>query len=87
MEIGKVVGRVVSVSKIKELEPVKLFLVQFTDHEFKVKDDFVVAIDTIGVGKDDMVLITQGSGSRFTKISEPVHTDASIVARIDNPDI
>lgn len=87
MEIGKIIGSVISVSKIEELKPIKLFLVQFTDYKLNLKDDFVVAIDTIGVGKDDHVLITLGSGSRFTKISEPTHTDASIVARIDNPAI
>ncbi len=85
MKIGKVIGSIISVSKIEELKPVKLFLVQFTDHKLDLRDDFIVAIDTIGVGKDDFVLITIGSGSRFTKISEPTHTDAAIVARIDEP--
>ena len=87
MEIGTVIGSITSVSKIEELKPVKLFLVQFTDHKLDLKDSFVVAIDTIGVGEDDFVLITQGSGSRLTKISKPAHSDASIVARIDDPGI
>lgn len=84
MEIGKVVGSVVSVSKIQELKPVKMFLVQVLDSEGGLKDDFITAIDTIGVGPDDIVIITQGSGARFTEISKPTHTDAAIVARIDN---
>ena len=84
MEIGKVIGNVVSVSKIEELNPVRLFLIQILDSNLKPKNDFVVAIDTIGVGFGDEVIITIGSGSRFTEISKPTHTDASIVARIDN---
>jgi ethanolamine utilization protein EutN len=84
MEIGKVIGSVISVSKIGELKPVKLFLVQMLDSEYSPKNDFVVALDTIGVGFGDNVIITQGSGSRFTEISKPTHTDASIVARIDD---
>jgi hypothetical protein len=35
---------------------------------------------------DDMVVITGGSGSRFTEVTEPTHTDASIIARIDDPE-
>lgn len=84
MEIGKVAGSVISISKIDELRPVKLFLIQLLDSEYKPKEDFVVAIDTVGVGFGDMIIISQGSGSRFTEISKPTHTDASIIARIDN---
>ncbi|MFC2145008.1 EutN/CcmL family microcompartment protein [Actinomycetota bacterium] len=87
MEIGKVVGSITSVSKIEELKPVKLFLVQLLDGNLKLKEDYIVAIDSIGVGNEDMVIITGGSGSRFTEITEPTHTDASIVARIDNLEI
>lgn len=87
MEIGKVVGSITSVSKIDELKPVKLFLVQLLDGDLKPKEDYVVAIDSIGVGGDDMVIITGGSGSRFTEITKPTHTDASIIARIDNLEI
>ena len=87
MEIGKVVGSITSVSKIEELKPVKLFLVQLLDGDLKLKEDYIVAIDPIGVGNEDMVIITGGSGSRFTEITEPTHTDASIVARIDNLEI
>ena len=84
MEIGKVIGSIISVSKIEELKPVKLFLIQMLDSEYNPKNDFVVALDAIGVGFGDNVIITQGSGSRFTEISKPTHTDASIVARIDD---
>ena len=87
MEIGKIVGSITSVSKIDELKPVKLFLVQLFDGDLKPKEDYVVAIDPIGVGNDDIVIITGGSGSRFTEITEPTHTDASIIARIDNLEV
>ena len=87
MEIGKVVGSITSVSKIEELKPVKLFLVQLVDSDLKPIEDYIVAIDSIGVGNEDMVIITGGSGSRFTEITEPTHTDASIIARIDNLEV
>ena len=87
MEIGKIVGSITSVSKIEELKPVKLFLVQLVDGDLKLKEDYVVAIDPIGVGNEDMVIITGGSSSRFTEITEPTHTDASIIASIDNLEV
>ena len=87
MEIGKVVGSITSVSKIDELKPVKLFLVQLLDGNLELKKDYIVAIDPIGVGNKDMVIFTGGSGSRFTEITEPTHTDASIIARIDNLEV
>ena len=87
MEIGKIVGSITSVSKIDELKPVKLFLVQLVDSDLKPIEDYIVAIDPIGVGNEDMVIITGGSGSRFTEITEPTHTDASIIARIDNLEV
>ena len=87
MEIGKIVGSITSVSKIDELKPVKLFLVQLVDSDLELKEDYVVTIDPIGVGSEDMVIITGGSGSRFTEITEPTHTDASIIARIDNLEV
>ena len=87
MEIGKIVGSITSVSKIDELKPVRLFLVQLVDSDLKSKEDYIVAIDPIGVGSEDMVIITGGSGSRFTEITEPTHTDASIIARIDNLEV
>ena len=86
MLLGKVKGNITSVTKIEELRPVRLYLVQLMDSNLDLKDDYVVAIDSIGVGYDDTVIITGGSGSRFTEVTEPTHTDASIIARIDDPE-
>jgi len=84
MELAIVKGNIVSVAKIEEIKPVRLFLVQLLGNDYIPKNEFVVAIDCIGVGFGDYVIITQGSGSRFTDISKPTHTDASIIARVDN---
>ena len=84
MIIGKIIGNVVSVLKIRELKPMKLFLVQELDSKFKPTNNQVVALDSIGVGFGDTVIITLGGSSRFTKATMPTHNDATIVARIDN---
>ena len=86
MLLGKVKGNITSVTKIEELRPVRLYMVQLLDSDFELKDDYLVAIDSVGVGHDDTVVITSGSGSRFTDTTMPTHTDASIIARIDHPE-
>jgi len=42
MEIGKVVGSVTSVSKIDELKPVKLFIIQLLNSDLKLMDKYVL---------------------------------------------
>lgn len=85
MLLGKVKGNITSVTKIEVLRPVRLFLVQILDKDLEPVDDYFVSIDTIGVGLGDTVIITGGSGSRFTETTEPTHTDSSIIARVDDP--
>jgi len=86
MLLGKVKGSITSVTKIEELRPVRLYMVQLMGSDFSLKDEYVAAIDAVGVGYDDTVVVTIGSGSRFTDVTEPTHTDASIIARIDDPE-
>lgn len=86
MLLGKVKGNITSVTRIDELRPVRIYMVQLLDSDLRLKDDYIAAIDPIGVGMDDTVIITGGSGSRFTEVTAPTHTDASIIARIDDPD-
>ncbi len=68
------------------LRPVRIYMVQLLDSDLELKDDYIAAIDSVGVGYDDTVIITGGSGSRFTEITSPTHTDASIIARLDDPE-
>ncbi len=83
MNIGKIVGSITSVSKIEELKPLKLYLIHILDSEFKNTGNYMVAVDTIGTGYGDNVLITTGSAAKMTKLTSDVPVDASIVARID----
>ena len=49
MDLVIVKGSVVSVVKIDEIKPVKLFLVQLLGKDYIPKNEFVVAIDCVGV--------------------------------------
>lgn len=55
MKLGKIIGRVVSSTKIEEFEGLKLLLVQPLDEHKKPVGDALVAIDTIQAGIGDLV--------------------------------
>lgn len=87
MLIGKVVGSVVATRKDEKLENRKLLLVQVHDQHNKPKDQYVVAIDSVGAGNEDMVLYATGSSARQTTITENRPCDAVIMAIVDSWDL
>lgn len=87
MLIGRVVGSVVATRKDEKLENRKLLVVQVHDQNNKPKDQYVVAIDSVGAGNDDMVLYATGSSARQTTITENRPCDAVIMAIVDSWDL
>lgn len=87
MLIGKVVGSVVATRKDEKLENQKLLVVQVHDHNNKPKDQYVVAVDSVGAGNDDLVLYATGSSARQTKMTENKPCDAVIMAIVDSWDL
>jgi ethanolamine utilization protein EutN/carbon dioxide concentrating mechanism protein CcmL len=87
MLIGKVVGSVVATRKDEKLENRKLLVVQVHDQNNKPKDQYVVAVDAVGAGNEDMVLYATGSSARQTTITENRPCDAVIMAIVDSWDL
>ena len=87
MFIGKVTGTVVATQKVGSVAGKKLLLVQsMTVDEngaLKATGRAAVAIDTVGAGEGELVLVTQGSSARLTEMTSDVPTDAVIVGIID----
>jgi Carbon dioxide concentrating mechanism/carboxysome shell protein len=83
MLIGKVVGSVVATRKSEKLVGNKFMVVELIEH-MQADAKRLVAIDKIGAGIGDYVLIVQGSAARVgTEMSEaPI--DAAIVGIIDD---
>ncbi|NLX22915.1 MAG: EutN/CcmL family microcompartment protein [Phycisphaerae bacterium] len=89
MFIGKVTGNVVSTQKIGSVIGKKMLLID----AMSVKGDspgqlvstgrVAVAIDTLGAGEGELVLVTQGSSARLTDETKNVPTDAVVVGIID----
>ncbi len=84
MIIGKVTGSVVSTRKQDNLVGNKFMIVEpvsIMNGEHKQ----VVAIDNIGAGIGEYVLVAQGSAARIGTGQETSPVDAAIVGIIDNP--
>ncbi len=87
MYIGKVKGVVVATTKDKGLVGKKLLIVQPLDSECKAVGNCEVAIDFVGAGCGEIVLVATGSSARQVseKIEAPI--DRSIVAIVDNIEV
>jgi microcompartment protein CcmK/EutM len=88
MFIAKVTGSVVASQKVKAVNGKKLLLVQAMTVEgspptLKATSRVAVAIDTVGAGEGELVIVTQGSSARLTDMTSDVPTDAVIVGIID----
>ncbi len=87
MFIGKVVGSVVSTIKDSKVANLRFQVVQELDEHAKPRDKYVVAVDTVGAGQDDIVLYVQGSSARQTVATDGRPIDAAIMAVIDSWDV
>ena len=87
MFLGKVVGTVWATRKDEELVGMKLQVVKHVGLDYKVKDTFVVAVDTVQAGVGDVVLVCSGSSARQTLITKNKPVDAVIMAVVDKLDI
>ncbi|MDP4084110.1 MAG: EutN/CcmL family microcompartment protein [Bacillota bacterium] len=88
MIIGKVVGSIVSTTKAEKLKGKKLLIVQPLDM-YTINDDgkSLVAIDTVGSGEGEVVLVVSGSSARQTEATNGVPVDAAIVGIVDQIEI
>ncbi|CAH2713729.1 MULTISPECIES: EutN/CcmL family microcompartment protein [Neobacillus] len=88
MIICKVVGSIVSTTKAEKLKGKKLLIVQPLDMKTIEEDGKpIVAIDTVGSGVGEVVLLVSGSSARQTEITNGVPADAAIVGIVDQIEI
>lgn len=83
MLIGKVTGSVVSTRKSENLVGNKFMIVDVLEH---MRDGAkqIVAIDKIGAGIGEYVLVAQGSAARVGTGMKDAPIDAAIVGIIDD---
>lgn len=83
MLIGKIKGSVVSTRKSENLVGNKLMIVEIVEH-MKTSQQQLIAIDKIGAGIGEFVLVAQGSAARIGCGMENTPVDAAIVGIIDD---
>ncbi len=89
MFVAKVTGSVVSTQKVDSMTGHILLVVEPYRLEEKKRNSLVttgrtfIAVDTLGSGEGDFVLITQGSSARLTPQTKTLPIDAVIIGIVD----
>ena len=84
MILGKIAGNIVSTRKDEGLTGMKLLIVQQYTVELKPTQNFLVAVDAVGAGANEYVLVVSGSSARATKRTEGKPVDAAVIGIIDS---
>lgn len=87
MLLGKVVGTVVSTKKEPLLDGSKLLLVRGMDPDGRPTSTLVVAVDAVGAGAGEVVLLASGSSARQTEETRDRPVDAVIMAIVDQVEL
>lgn len=82
MILGRVYGSVVSTHKLESLVGSKFMLVQCIEHN-QLVDKYLVAVDGVGAGIGEDVIIAQGSSARKGMRNPDAPVDALIVGILD----
>jgi len=89
MFIGKVTGSVVATQKVQTVEGKKLLMIEAynvttdTPPALKATGRVAIAVDVLGAGEGEFVLVTQGSSARLTEATKSLPVDAVVVGIVD----
>lgn len=87
MILGRVIGTLWATRKDPKLEGMKLQIVRPVELDYSEKSGFVVAVDAVGAGVGEIVLVCQGSSARQTELTHNKPVDATIMAIVDKLDV
>lgn len=83
MVLAKVVGTVVASQKNDGVLGGKYLLVRLCDVRGREGGEYLVALDLVGSGAGEVVLISQGSSARQTEVTHQKAVDCVIVGIVD----
>lgn len=87
MIIGKIIGNVWATRKNEDLNGCKLMIVEPMEYKNHPKDYPLVAVDIIGAGIGETVLVTSGSSARISVGNGKAPIDHVIVGIVDKVDL
>ena len=87
MLLGKVIGTLVATRKEPSMEGFKFLVLRQIDFQGRESDGYVVAVDAVGAGVEEVVLYATGSAARQTVATRDRPCDAVIMAIVDSWEI
>ena len=89
MFIARVRGNVVTTQKVAKMSGRKLLIIEPLRVDEAGKNctptgRCFVAVDSLGAGTDDLVLVTQGSSARMTETTSDAPVDCVVIGIIDS---
>ena len=83
MTLARVTGTVVATQRTDDLRSPRYLLVTPADHHGAAEGVPLIALDTVGANRDELVLVAQGSSARQTCVSDGKAVDAVVVGIVD----
>lgn len=89
MFLARIIGSVVSTQKVAAMTGHKLLIVEPVRLDGESRDRLVsagrtfIAVDTLGAGEGDLVLVCQGSSARLTPETKMLPIDAVVIGIAD----
>lgn len=83
MILGRVAGTVVATRKDEKLQGKKLLVVRLIDPESGDESGYSVAVDTVGAGAGETVVLVSGSSARMATGMTDHPVDTAIVGIVD----
>ena len=90
MFLARITGNVTATQKVGEMTGQKLLIVEPLRVNEKTQADLqptgrtFIAVDTVGAGEGEVVLIVQGSSARFTDDTKTLPIDCAVIGIVDN---
>ncbi len=87
MYLGRVIGTVVSTSKNQDLVGMKFLIVEKLTERLEREGTSEIAIDSVGAGTGEIVIVCKGSTARFVFGNGTAPVDTAIVGIVDNVEV
>ncbi len=90
MFLARITGSVVATQKVDTMTGQKLFIVEPLRIDEKNQGKLAptgrtfIAVDPVGAGEGEIVLIVQGSSARFTEETKKLPVDCAVIGIVDN---
>jgi ethanolamine utilization protein EutN len=87
MVLARIIGTVVATRKDERLHGRKLLVARLVDVDGTDEKGHIIAVDTVGAGVHEVVLIVQGSSARMAFGCKECPIDAAVVGIVDTVEV